>query len=248
MKKTLFLTFALMAATSLSFAEGADASNGKWFMQIQGGISLPINTGSSFGSSIVSYNFDFYSLGCGGEVQVGYALSKDFSLSLEGGYESYPLTTSETSLLGFFNILLASNGLSAISANLNHIPLELVAQYNISTGGPVTPYILLGAGVAFDSISYSNVPAEAATLFSNITNTNFELDPGLGLAFAASDNVNIFIQGKLAMDFAPNTPDNVNMRPGTAETFGLNIESGFTKGVCPIMIIPIQAGVNFAFQ
>ena len=68
---------------------------------------MPINTGTTFGSNTVTYNFDFYSLGFGGEAQVGYALSKDFSLSIEGGYENYPFTTSSTSLLGFFNSMLA---------------------------------------------------------------------------------------------------------------------------------------------
>jgi opacity protein-like surface antigen len=203
MKKILCLTAALaLSAVSLAYADGSP--NGNWFVQAEGGLlGIPI---SSQAASIFSPAF-------GGEAQVGYAFSREFSLSVESGFDNLPVKSSQLYP-------------GQTSASSNHIPLEAVGQFNINAGGGVWPYVVVGVGIAFDSNSSS--PALPAGLTTSWT--NFELDPGIGVAVDLSKNINIFVQGKLDMDFAP--------------TIGANAESLDN----PVMVIPVEVGLNLSFM
>jgi hypothetical protein len=184
------------------------------------------------GLPISSQAASIFAAGFNVEAQVGYAFSKDFSLSVESGIDSFPLSST------FITDMAESHGATGVSAttsaSLTHVPLELVGQFNFQTGGSVTPYLLLGAGVAFDSFggSYTvtyNGGSGSGTIPST-SNTNFELDPGIGVAFNVATNFNIFVQGKLDMDFAP--------------TSGTNAETNDN----PVMLIPIQVGANISLN
>ncbi len=232
MKKILFFAFALVMTASISFAAEAstastNSSKGNVVLQLEGGIALPISSDMS----------NYFDMGFGGEIMVGYAVSPEFTLGVEGGYTAmnYSLTKIMTQYLGF----PPPAGLTATIPPLNHIPVELVGQYNINTGdGSVKPYFLLGVGLAMDSIGgtvTATYQGHSGTYtIPNESWTNLEVDPGFGVAFKAGDSMNIFVQGKLAMDFAP------------------NVASGSTKpettNDSPIMLLPIQAGINFSFQ
>ncbi len=185
-------TAASSTATSSTTSSGSDS--GKMVIQLQGGLTIPTSSGLA----------NFTTAGPSIEGMIGYAFSKDFTLGLESGVEEWD-TQSKYGVGG-----------------INHVPLELVGQYNFA-GGPVVPYVDLGVGLAFDW----------STNFIS-SQTNFELDPGIGVAFNLAKDFNLFVQGKLAMDFnstgkggesiaAPNsaTPDS------------------------PLMSIPVQLGVNF---
>jgi outer membrane protein W len=225
MKKILFWGLAMAMVASVSFAKDeasaasstvvssssastGDNASGSWLIQLEGGINIPA---SSEASTLLT-------MGGGGEGQIGYAFSKDFSLSVESGYETFSNNST--------NLNLGSGK----SINVNHIPVELVGQYNFA-GGSVVPYIVVGAGVAFDSLSASGftLPASQTTSW-----TNFELDPGIGVAFNVAKSVNVFVQGKVDMDF---------------ETVsGSNQQSSNPKGEfndSPLLMIPVQVGVNF---
>ncbi len=209
MKKILFFAFALALTASISFAaEASKASNtgssdGKVILQLQGGIVIPM-------SSQAASMFD---MGGGGEIQVGYAFSKDFSLSLEGGYEMTPVKSS-----------MLQSGFTSMS--VGHVPIELVGQYNIVMDGGVSPYIVLGVGIAMDSVSSSPaIPAGWTTSW-----TNPEIDPGIGVAFKAGDNMNIFVQAKYCMDMETTTGDKAQGNDS------------------PLASIPIQIGLNYLFQ
>jgi opacity protein-like surface antigen len=198
MKKLFGLAAGLMMTASLAFA--ADADPGQWLLQVEGGVGIPI---SSQAASQLSVGFS-------GEGQVGYAFSREFSLSVESGFDSLPIQSSKLP--------------SGVSGSITHIPLEAVGQYNINTGGGVWPYIVVGVGVAFDSLGYSGytVPSGVTTSW-----TNFELDPGIGVAFDLTKDINVFVQGKLAMDFE------------TTSGTGTELTDS------PLINIPVQAGFNF---
>ncbi len=184
-------------------AASVSSDNGKVVLQVQGGLTIPTSSGLS----------DNTSAGPAIEGLIGYAFSKNFTLGLECGVDEW--TTPSTNK--------AWGGVGG----LNHVPVEMVGQLNMDTGGSVTPFVLLGAGVAFD-YSYNNP-------FSNDESwVNFELDPGLGVAFNLAKDFNLFVQGKLALDFA--------------STSGLTGElihgPNSAASDSPIISIPVQLGVN----
>jgi outer membrane protein W len=221
MKKILGLALGLLLASSTVFAAGAasSSSSGNWFVQVEGGLGIPI---SSQAATVFSPGFS-------GEAQVGYAFSKDFSLSVESGFDSLPFNTTTAQK----NAGISGATFTSVPS-LTHIPLELVGQYNISTGGSVTPYVLVGVGVCFDSAGGTLSGSYQGTSFSQATTsqsyTNFELDPGIGVSFEIAKQFNIFVQGKLDMDFGATT--------------GANAESTDN----PIMIIPVEVGLNLSFM
>lgn len=198
MKKILGLFVGLLLAASVASADDA----GKFLVQVEGGIGIPT---SSQAATLLTTGFS-------GDGQIGYAFSRDFSLSLESGFDSLPVATTQL-------------GHGQTSASITHVPLEAVGQFNINAGGGVWPYILVGVGVAFDS--YSSNPAVPAGSGQTTSWTNFELDPGIGVAVDLSKNVNIFVQGKFDMDFETTTG------------------KGGELSDSPLTIIPVQIGVNF---
>ncbi len=213
MRKTLALAMGLVLTAGISFAADATSSttaasaatssasssssdNGKIVLQLQGGLSIPTSSGLS----------TFTAAGPSIEGMIGYAFSKDFTLGVESGIEEWD-TQSKYGQGG-----------------INHIPLELVGQYNIGMGGSVTPYVVLGAGVAFDW-STDFIPSQ----------TNFELDPGIGVAFNLAKDFNLFVQGKLAMDF--------NSTGKNGESIAA---SPTASPDSPLLSIPVQLGVNLS--
>ncbi len=177
--------------------------HGHLFIQLQGGEVFPAS------SDAVSH----LNSGTCGEIQAGYAFPGNFSLGLEYGIGSF----------SFKNLP------SSISATLSHNPLEIVGQYDFPIGAGFYPFVLLGAGIAMDSLSMTpSPPASAVTAW-----TNPELDPGIGLGFNLAGGLDLFAQMKMAMDF---------------ET---TVESKGTQGELysdnPIILFPLQIGANFHF-
>lgn len=158
-------------------------------------------------------------LGFGFDARISYAFDDFFSIGLESGFDD---NSFNNSVLGAGSFGLPSGA----TASMTHIPLLVVFQIGMGDeGGPIQPYLILGAGLALDSYSLQNAafPAGSATSW-----VNFEFDPGLGMAFVLSKGLNLFVQGKVAMDF-----DNNN--------------SGATGQMAdtPIITIPVQMGLSF---
>ncbi len=146
---------------------------------------------------------------------------------IQAGY-SFPGNFSLSLEYGIGNFSF-KNMPSGYSANLSHNPLEIVAQYDFPIGAGFYPFALLGAGIAMDSLSMTPAPpASAVTSW-----TNMELDPGIGLGFNLAGGLDLFAQVKMAMDF---------------ET---TVESNASKGELysdnPIILFPLQIGMNFKF-
>ncbi len=176
---------------------------GHVYIQLQGGEVLPASANAC----------SQLNAGSCGEVQAGYAFPGNFSLGLEYG-------------IGNFTF---KNLPSGYSMNLSHSPLEIVAQYDIPIGAGFYPFVLLGAGIAMDSLSMTPAPPASA-----VTNwTNFELDPGIGLGFKLAGGLDLFLRMKMAMDFET-----------TAES---NASKGKLYSDNPIILFPIQIGMNIKF-
>ena len=156
-------------------------------------------------------------LGLGFDGKIAYAFDDFFSIGLESGF--YDLSLTKTSLAGFG---FSSNA----TADMSHIPILVVFQIGLGDqGGPVQPYLTLGAGMALD---FNNVQNAAFPVGTATSWTNFEFDPGLGFTFALNKSTSLFVQTKLAMDFDNNTP-------------GITGQTSDT----PILFVPIQVGLNF---
>ncbi len=96
-------------------------------------------------------------------------------------------------------------------------------------GAGFYPFVLLGAGIAMDSLNMTPAPPASA-----VTNwTNPELDPGVGLGFNLAGGLDLFLQMKMAMDFATTTESNVSK----GEFYSDN----------PIILFPVQIGANYRF-
>jgi hypothetical protein len=119
------------------------------------------------------------------------------------------------------------------TARFTQLSFDLVGRYYLPFLQSPRLYLFLGVGVAFDSFGgdYSvSWPGFSQTgAFVPESWTNFELAPGLGIAFPVSNQLNAFVQGKVILDFAP--------------TDGPNPESNAT----PIVGIPVLAGFQFTF-
>jgi opacity protein-like surface antigen len=176
-------------------AASTGPSNGGFFIQVDGGLVLPV---SSQASTVFGSGWD--ALG-----KVGIAFDNTWSLGIKSGYSSLPYS-------------------STTAANFNEVPLLLEGQFNI-TDGPFTPYITLGAGVVFDSISFTNVVTNPSFTTSW---TNFALDPGIGFSYAFDKSFKLFLEADWIMDF---------------QNTGTNVSAEGSDN--PLMLIPVNLGVNF---
>lgn len=125
--------------------------------------------------------------GWGAQASVGYRFPQNISLSLEGGYMSYPAKSN------------------ALNTTWVTLPLMLVGQYNFS-GGSIQPYVFLGAGMAFNSQS-SSFEGPSQTVAEN----DFIEEAGLGVAFLVVTQTYLFVQSKVEIDntsgaYAPDQP------------------------------------------
>ena len=78
------------------------------------------------------------------------------------------------------------------------------------------------------ALDFDNVQGASFAPGTTSSWANFELDPGLGVAFVLNKGLNLFIQGKMDMDFDNNT----------AGTTGQTSDT-------PILFVPVQLGLNF---
>lgn len=222
-RKTV-LVFCLSAITfSTSLAEGPVESSfhGRWFIQGAGGVGFPV---SGLETSI-------YDPGYSGEIQVGYQFNKDFSMGLEGRLDNLPWDQQEVILS-----LEQQYGVTGVTGSTNiaftHRSLDLVGRYYPPFFKPFQLYLFLGAGVAFDYLggdysgSWNGINVSGSITPGNWT--NFELVPGIGLTCPLSDDLDVFVEGKVVLDYSA--------------TDGSNPESVDT----PIVGIPVQAGLSYS--
>jgi outer membrane protein W len=118
----ILLILLIVGFASRSQAQLVPASNGKWFMQLNGDLDSP--TGNLANA---------VNQGWGGEAAIGYYFPHNFEISLETGFDTY----SEKDI--------------AFNGSWNLLPLVLKAQLHFFDDSDVQPYLLLAAGAAFNS-------------------------------------------------------------------------------------------------
>jgi hypothetical protein len=184
-----FLILVLLLAVGLVSKSWADT------VSDDGAWFIQINGDSGFPTGNLANNVN---QGWGGEGSIGYHFAHDYAVAVESGFDTYS----------------AKGG---ANAQWNMVPLIFKVQMGGYSAG-VSPYLLLGAGVAFNS--------ETATVFGitgNASETDFLGEAGLGLAFPLSDKANFFVQGKVEADMT---------------------SSNYSKDQ-PTVLIPINAGFQF---
>lgn len=223
MKGRSFFIFGLSVITfSICSADGLPELpfHGQWYIQGEGGVGFPVS----------GLETSLYDPGYSGEIQVGYQFAKDFALGLEGRQDFLPWDQQQVILL-----LEQQYGLTGVTgtttAGLTHRSLDLVGRYYPPFFKPFRLYVFLGAGVAFDYFGGNyNGSWSGYNLSGSFTPenwTNFELVPGLGVAFPLSSQFNVFAEGKVVVDYSA--------------TDGSNPESQES----PIVGIPVQAGISY---
>ena len=221
MKKILLAVFALMMVSSSALAAHKNASaemsadttvsgdsTGSWVLQAQTGLNILASSAGDF----ITFGGTGYSL----EGSLGYAFSKNFTLSLLAGYDAQPAHIPAAPVH---------------DAGLNYTPIQIVGQYNLGGEG-FCPYLTLGAGIAMNVIGFDTFGGGIGQSIE-FTETDFLLSPGLGVSFPLSDKAQFFVQGRVDIDFF-------------SSTYAGFITSIAAKNFdTPQIFIPIQAGLSF---
>jgi hypothetical protein len=140
-------------------------------------------------------------VGEGGELMIGYCINDSFTLGLLSGYHNY---NYQYSVPGYIS-------------PVSFVPLEAVGQFYLGRG-KLRPYLLIGVGICI--VSY----ATSSGYTPGFTYGDFLAEPGFGLSYKISKNINLFAQVKLTMDM------------GNLPYFPYELVN---------LYLPIQMGVNF---
>ena len=170
--------------------------NQRWIEQIDGGVVFPASQA----------NAAAYGAGIGGDILVGYRFSRDFSFSGD---------------LGYYDCDQKNSG--ALAGEWLYTPLMAVARLNFGSA-PVRPFLLLGAGIAFNT--FSETPAYSGIKTSE-RETDLLLSPGAGILVVIGGNAALYLQGRLDFNF---TSERASGSP-------------FTDS--PSLFIPVKAGLSF---
>jgi hypothetical protein len=143
--------------------------------------------------------------GLGGDINIGYRLDKTWALLLGMGIYQY-------------DVLPLSSGQWA------YIPLTGILRATLGEG-PIRPFVFLGLGAALNTYTPKNETGSPPAKPGQ-SEIDFYAAPGLGLLFAFSSDMAVFLQSRIDLDYvSPN---------------GLGIP---ING--PLVFIPLQAGISF---
>jgi hypothetical protein len=165
--------------------------------------------------AVSSASATVFNSGFGIDGRISYAFDNVFSMGLETGFYDLGVNPKSTSLP------------SGATSDMTHIPVLFVMQiYFGDADGPIQPYLVLAGGMSFDAVNLQGAAYKAGV---NYGWANFELDPAVGVAYVLDTNMNLFVQAKWVMDFTDNASNDVNAESQDS----------------PIMLLPLQAGLNF---
>lgn len=196
---------------------------GHFFIQAQGGPGFILSDTGYFAEEDADPTLT--SPGWGYNIEAGYAISNVISLSLLYGYEMAAISFEDPP--EDMDMCLASN------------PVLLVAKFTVPAD-EVRFYGFLGIGLAFNRYAMhmwmEDVPVDGVMMNMNETfdQVGFELCPGVGLEIRLCDQMNLFVQTKLVMNFIGE--DLAEMAEGPEHKF-----------TTPLTYLPFQVGLNFAF-
>jgi outer membrane protein W len=182
-----------------------------------------------------------YNAGVGGEVFVGYTVDQNFLVGLDVGAQDYAVNATYFASTFQQTYGVPLPGSVTISGDFVDIPLMAMARYSFGESA-VRPYLLFGAGIAFNQVSQSAVNTSQSVSVT-ATEADFFMAPGLGLAIRAAKDLELFAQVRLDMDFTSrnnNIPFTLTQTPGSSSTVYGNL-----SGDRPTLFIPFQVGVRF---
>ena len=220
--KKIILSLAAFLLAGAVLAGSSESSDSHWVIQVQGGGDFILsNTVNGTPANPVTVN----SPGWGFNGSVGYAFSKNFSLAAMAGYQVSSISVP--------------NMPSTIGMSLAYLPVQVVGQYYFNNDD-TRVYGLLGVGLAINDFSQTvaNVPVTGASGATVLQETDLLLSPGLGVAFKLSDKADVFVQGKLDIDFFSKDLANwFATGPGSTKPFDT-----------PQLLLPVQVGLSFSLE
>lgn len=196
--KTLFAVIsAWLLAASAAQAQNDLKPGQRWVEQIDGSFSIPYFEAAQKPNP-----------GFGGDITLGYRFNRTLALFIGSGYYQYDIAPAPP----------------ATSAQLAYIPLVGVLRLTFGDG-PFHPYLFGGAGIAINTYTQVNAPGNTTSKIT-AAEVDFYLAPGLGILYVFSDDMGVFLQSRVDIDFtSPN---------------GLGIPLAN-----PSVFIPLQAGISF---
>lgn len=182
-----------------------------------------------------------YNLGGGAEIFLAYAADKNLLVGLDLGVLS--CTVNADNFAATYQQLTGTplpNGVS-VTGDINYLPLMAMAKYSFNSN-KIRPYVLWGIGLAFNSASVS---AASGSLTVSVIGheTDFLMSEGLGIAFTAGDDLEIFVQARLDMDFTSNSGNDSFTLSSTGNP-DQTVKSNLSDD-SPTLFLPLQVGVRF---
>ncbi len=197
MKSLTFMILGWVLSLSTAWAQEELSPSQKWVEQVDGSFAVP-----SFMATVEP------NPGLGGDINIGYRFDKTLSLLIGSGYYQYNLTT----------------GPPATGAQLSYIPLVGILRLNLGSG-PFHPYAFWGTGIAINTFTRINPQGSPISKIS-AAETDFYLAPGLGIIYAISGYMAVFLQSRIDLDFT------------SRNGLGIPLSN-------PSIFIPLQAGISF---
>jgi hypothetical protein len=197
MKKSAGPALGLFLIASTAWSQAQPESNRRWVEQIDGSFSIPSSAAEGLADP-----------GLGGDINIGYRFDPTFSFFIGTGYYQYGIAPSP----------------GGQNAQLSYIPLTGILRFSFGEG-PFHPYLVGGLGCVLNTYSQTN-PTGSLTQSSSQSQINFYLAPGVGILYGFSNDMAVFLQSRVDLDFTSHN--------------GLGGQLGN-----PSVFIPLQIGISF---
>ena len=159
--RLLALSTLLVFYSPCTLAESPNITSG-FFVGSDFGFAFREDTAARYNGALAYYNFN---TGYRGDLHLGYRFVNGLLLELDPGY--------------IYNSVANTSG----DVELEQVPVLLNLKYQLPLGGPLKPFVGIGAGAAF---SWLNV-SPASTGFHDVT--TFAWQAEAGVQYAISDQL-----------------------------------------------------------
>jgi hypothetical protein len=177
----------------------------------------------------------------GFDLNVEFPLDKNLSLGLESGFQQFPV--NQVAIAGPFE---QDTGQplpygSTFAGGWNYLPLFALVKFSLPDDKfAITPYIFVGAGAAFNWVTYTATPNSTTV---STAETDLLETQGIGLGVRVAPGVELFTQCRLDLDFTgQNNSDTVTVTNSSGESA---TGKGYISGDNPTVFMPLQVGVRF---
>jgi hypothetical protein len=203
---------------------------------------ITIGVSPFFGIPASSKTATEYNIGGGLEIFISYKANKDLLIGLDLGLQDYSVNNDY-----FLKAFQQTYGFGlpagvTLGGDFAYFPLMAMAKVSFGENDKMKPYMLFGFGPAFNTGSAS-ASYQGQSVSVSVHETTLVLAPGFGLAIRAADDLEVFIQGRVDIDFT--SQNNSDIVTTTQPGFPTQTTTGNLSDDGPTLFIPIQAGVRF---